>query len=98
MNFQSESVQELSSYILQLAEPAEFITDTATKTNDSATQIVAIQASPMKVENYVTYYNWLDLVALLSVVFCIVYLVFATFVVPTRDFLIDHILAETMVV
>ena len=52
----------------------------------------------MKVENYVTYYNWLDLVVLLSVVFCIVYLVFATFVVPTRDFLIDHILAETMVV
>lgn len=48
--------------------------------------------------NFTSYYEWGDLLVYLFVMGVLLYWVIAALAVPTRDFLVDHIIAETTVV
>ena len=49
-------------------------------------------------QNFISYYEWGDLLIYLFVMGVLLYWLFATLVVPTRDFLVDHIIAQTTIV
>ena len=70
-------------------------TETSSKSKENT---VNIDTTKYQTRHYMTYYTWVDLFMFILATGAFLYVMMAAFLVPTREFLLDMLVAETAVV